>query len=179
MDEEIKQLVEIRKIIEKKIEELKTELELFQLILKLIDRTLSEKSFKSAADLIKTKVSVEEKPLREYFIRDKKGRELGRITIYKDKVELLPYVPFKSTDIPFSTFFIKRILGGMQKEDEEALDRGDLTVDEVLRYEIEKDEEGLVKKVIVYNYRTDSRLREIRNTFKWTLEKLAKEKSYT
>jgi len=179
VDEEIKQLVEIRKIVEKRIEELKTELELLQLFLKLIDKTLSEKSFKSAADLVRTKVSIAEKPLKEYFIRDKKGRELGKIAVYKNKIELQPYISFKSTDIPFSTFFIKRILGGMQREDEEALDRGELSVDEVLKYEVSEDENGFVKKVIVYNYRTDSRLREIRNTFKWTLEKLAREKTYS
>ncbi|HDI75422.1 MAG: hypothetical protein DRJ52_00655 [Thermoprotei archaeon] len=175
MSDEIKQLVKARKAIEKKIEELKAELETFQLLLRLIDQALSEKSFKTAAELVRTEVSVEENPLKELYIK-REGRDLGKIVVYKDRVELQPFISFKPTDSPFNSFFIRRILRGMQREDERALDKGKLSIDDIMRYEIEESEDGFVRKIIVYNYRTESRLREIRNTFRWTLEKLARER---
>jgi hypothetical protein len=72
---------------------------------------------------------------------------------------------------PFQSFFINRILEGMKNKDKERVERGELASDEVIDYNVD-DEDGVIRKIVVNNYRDKERLDEIINTAAWALARM-------
>jgi hypothetical protein len=72
---------------------------------------------------------------------------------------------------PFQSFFINRILEGMKNKDKERVERGELASDEAIDYNVD-DEDGVIRKIVVNNYRDKERLDEIINTATWALARM-------
>lgn len=171
-EEKVRELAELKKLAELKIKELEAEIKLLKACLEIIDKQLSMLSFKPAIE-VESK-AIEEPYEREYTLTSRRDqRPLGKVYVWKDKLKIVPErgVHIKVERPPFSTFFIRRVLEEFRRKDLEAVERGELTPDEVLHYDI-KEEQGLLKELTVYNYRNEIRLREIRNSVRWTFEKM-------
>jgi len=76
-----------------------------------------------------------------------------------------------SSTPPFRQFFINRVLEPMKSRDQEASSRGEIPPERVFAYEVEETDRG-IEQITIRNYGDERRLREIRTTLRWTLEKM-------
>jgi hypothetical protein len=95
--------------------------------------------------------------------------------VYTDDYEIR-IVPAEGLDYtvstpPFQSFLLTRILDPMRARDAEAAQRGEITSDKILSYEVVRDGD-VIREVRVRNYGDERRLREIRTASRWTLEKM-------
>jgi len=179
-EEKIKKMVEFRTLLEKRIQEVETELEGLQVLLEFINTALLEKGFRRA-EIVKPAPPVPPPmevapPVIEYerviplktvtgdLLADLYvGEESMRVVLAKDK-------EFNVNTPPFMAFLVERVLAKMQEKDREAVSRGEITPDKILSYHITR-EGDIVREITIRNI-TPDRSRELKSTLRWTLEKM-------
>ena len=179
--EKIKKIAKLREILEKRVEEMETELDGLKTLLNLIDTTLVQQSFKRA-ELPKNIQSLTKiEPSKESPIKQgKKGIPLKTVTgdllaqIYSEKEVVNINLPEdKKFDInipPFTSFFLERVLAKMLEKDKEDVEKGKLDPDKIISYTIKQDG-NILKEITIKNLRAE-RSRELKSSIRWTLEKM-------
>ena len=83
-------------------------------------------------------------------------------------------LPGLAEDVPpFRSFFIDRILGGMQKGDAERVRGGSLQEHESISYEIDADPgTGRLRRILIKNYGDERRASEILSTAGWSFSRM-------
>jgi hypothetical protein len=94
--------------------------------------------------------------------------------IYVDK-EALHVMPdeskkFSVSTPPFQAFLVERVLAKMQDKDSELVRAGQLTQDKMFAYNI-VSEGDLIREIILKNV-DEERLKELKSSIRWTLEKM-------
>jgi len=183
--EQIKKVAKLRANIEKKIAELEAELDEQRTLLTLIDSTLVKQSFKRAEiqkpSPAKRAQQAAPKPYKPAPVTpQRKGTPLKTITgdvlaeLFSENDGLHIVFPAdKNFDIntpPFTSFFVERVLAKMHEKDKEDITAGKLDPDKVLSFDI-KQEGNIMKEILIKNIRS-TRVREIKSSMRWTLEKM-------
>lgn len=185
-------LARFRDSLEKKIERLDSEIKDLKATLEALNLILLEKGFKNAA--LKEKESANKRELqRREEVVDKKTRLTFRPTIENENVvplktnndeplaiiyttensiHVLPDESknFKVDTPPFNSFLVERVLVKMQEKDAELVRMGQLTPDKIFDYAIIREGE-LIREIVLQNV-DDVRLRELKSSIRWTLEKM-------
>lgn len=177
-DEEskVRRLIELKEWVEKKLGELKAEVEGLQALSSILAELIAEKSFQPASTTVaaerepseKVEPKVEGIPIRysDGTLLATVHSEDGRIrVIFSEDVELREDIP------PFRAFLVRKVLEPMTSRDLEAVSRGVIPPDEAFNYEI-KVEDGVLKELILHNVRDSSRVRDFRSALRWTLERM-------
>ena len=99
---------------------------------------------------------------------------LAHVEISRSTVEISPAegINLNVNTPPFKSFFLNRILEGMKTKDTEKVNNGQIKESELLNYQIEEDNNGLIKRIIINNYRDNVRLNEIFNTSAWVFTRM-------
>jgi hypothetical protein len=71
---------------------------------------------------------------------------------------------------PFTQFLVERVLAKMQDRDNELARTGQLTQEEILSYSIARDGD-VIREISIRNVDAE-RLRELKSSIRWTLEKM-------
>jgi hypothetical protein len=184
--EKLKALVNFKKKLEKRIEELDAEMKEATATLEAVNSVLLEKGFKRG-DMKEVKAPEEEAPPEvEVAVKEGKPAEPESVIplktmddeplaiIYVDK-EALHVLPDESKNFsvdtpPFNPFLVERVLAKMQKKDTELVRTGQLTPDKMFAYNIVR-EGDLIREIVIRNVDED-RLRELKSSIRWTLEKM-------
>jgi len=178
-EEKIKKIAELRARLEKRVEEMETELEGLRVLLGVIDDTLLEKGFKRAeiAKPVPTpQEAVPPPPAIEYEgsipLKTIAGDLLANLYTGEDslRVVLAEDKRFDINTPPFTSFLVERVLAKMQERDREAASTGDITPDKILSYNIVRDGD-LIREITIRNIRPE-RSRELKSSIRWTLEKM-------
>jgi len=194
-DKRIKKMAEYRALMEKRVQEVETELEGLRTLLELINATLIEKGFKRAEVAKPTPtpspITPEEElappptpseaeavtpPVLEYEravpIKTATGDLLANLYISEDSmhVVLAEDKRFNVNTPPFMGFLIDRVLAKMQEKDREAASTGEIAPDKILSYSVLRDGDFL-RELTIRNVTSD-RLQELKSTVRWTLEKM-------
>ena len=105
---------------------------------------------------------------------------LATVKVSTSSVEIIPEksLSFDINTPPFKTFFIKRILDGMVNLDKEQLRKKQIGDSEILTYQID-EADGIIKKIIINNYREKERLTDIFNTSAWVFTRMLEKSSGT
>jgi len=106
--------------------------------------------------------------------RVKDGLLLASAKLSSTGVEIIPAdgTNFNVNTVPFKSFFLNRILEGMKRRDEEKVHNKEIEESELLNYRIEEANDGLIKRIVINNYREKERLKEIFNTSTWVLTRM-------
>lgn len=173
-EDEVKQLAELREWLVKQIADKEDEVERLKMILVLIDSSLKQMSFKPAVMLSQQQQAGKEDEHAE--VRQLKSKDnvlLANAHTEPNSVTIIPVsdMHLNVNTPPFQSFFINRILEGMKSKDKERIERGELESDQIIDYKIE-DDNGLIQKIIVNNYREKERLNEIINTASWVFARM-------
>jgi light-regulated signal transduction histidine kinase (bacteriophytochrome) len=78
---------------------------------------------------------------------------------------------------PFRSFFLGRILDGMKAKDEEKARNMQIRATESLAYVVEENENNVISKIRINNYRERERLNEIFNTCTWVFSRMIEKSS--
>lgn len=177
MEEHVRKLAEIRSYIQRRIRELEEERRKLELVLELVDAALSRESFTRASELPREAVAEVRperelgRPISELTISARGGRELARFQVYEKGVIVRPLIDLPFSTPPFKNFFVAKILEGYKRKDEELVEAGKLSEDQVFDYEL-VEEGGFVREIRMYNYRERRRLDELRSALRWTLNRV-------
>jgi hypothetical protein len=189
--EKLKALVNFKKKLEKRIEELNSELEESQGLLEVVNSVLLEKGFKRG-DMKEVKAPKEEEAPEVHVTVEEEAPATSRSAepesviplktmddealaiIYVDK-EALHVLPderkkFSVSTPPFQPFLVERVLAKMQAKDSELVRTGQLTPDKMFAYNI-VSEGDLIREIVLRNV-DEERLKELKSSIRWTLEKM-------
>jgi hypothetical protein len=184
--EKLKALVDFKKKLEKQIEELDAEMKETSATLEAVNSVLLEKGFKRG-DIKEVKEPKEEAPPAvDVAVKAEKPAEPESVIplktmddeplaiIYVDK-EALHILPDESKNFsvntpPFQAFLVERVLAKMQEKDSELVRMGQLAADKIFAYNI-VSEGDLIREIVIRNVDED-RLRELKSSLRWTLEKM-------
>ena len=188
----MKALVTFKKKLEKRIEELGSELKEFQDTLDTVNSILLEKGFrrgdmkevaptpKEVTPPAETAVAKEEKPALQHVaepesvipLKTLNDEPLAIIYVDKQSLHVLPDESknFSVNTPPFSHFLVERVLAKMQEKDNELVRMGQLTPEKMFAYNIVR-EGDLIREIMIRNV-DEERLRELKSSIRWTLEKM-------
>jgi len=179
--EKIKKIAKLRALLEKRVEDVETELDGLKTLLSLIDKTLLKESFKRAeiTNPIQT-TPKQEKPQPSPIKPQKSGIPLKTVTgdllaqIYTKKdIVQITLAEDKNFDIntpPFTSFFVERVLAKMQEKDRENASMGKLDPEKTVSFDI-KQNGNILREITIRNLRSE-RIRELKSSIRWTLEKM-------
>jgi len=171
---DVKKLLELRDRLEGRIKELQDELNLLNEIKGVLDDVIKSQSIVPATELV-AKPQDLGRLVETREIRSRVGNELlGTVEIYEGGVSIKPVKPFNKDNSAFRRFFRDKILEGFKQEDDKLVKDGQLRKEEAFSYEIRLDGDNVVG-IVIRNYRSDERLREIIRAIRWTLERVLKE----
>lgn len=175
-EEDTKRLADLRQSLQERIGAVENELDDLKTLLALLDKRLAQVSFKKAhiPEPSEEPPRVEFEYERVVPLKTTSGTLLAEIQIGKEALRVIPANEVKlSRDIPpFESFMVKRIFENMIKRDEEDEKKEKLSPDMRFSYEVRESEDGMIEEILIKNYRTDRRLRELRTSLRWTLEKM-------
>jgi hypothetical protein len=189
--EKIKRLVTFKKKLEKKVEDLKTELKDLQATLETVNSILLEKGFQRAE--IKeapapTEISPPEQEVKAELgtgslqptaetesvipLETVTGELLANLYTTQDsmRIVLAENKDFNINTPPFTNFLVERVLTKMQEKNGELAKTGQVTPDKILSYSITRDGD-IIREIIIKHVDSD-RLRELKSSIRWTLEKM-------
>lgn len=190
--EQVRKIAKLRANIEQKIKSLEEELEAQRTLLSLIDSALVQQSFKraeiqkpaqastlqyispkSSTKQSEAPISVEVKPQRKgILLKTITGDVLAELLLEQDVLRIL-FPEDKDFDInvpPFTSFFVERVLAKMLEKDKEDVNAGKLDPDKTISYDVIQDG-NMLKEIAIKNLRPE-RLRELKSSLRWTLEKM-------
>lgn len=177
--EKIKKLADFRQRLEKRIEETSAELEELLGLLELTDAVLLDKGFKRAEVTMPaepTAKSVAPPSVVEYEsvvpLKTVTGDLLANLYTGKGSLRVLlaDNKRFNVNTPPFMQFLVERVFIRMQDKDRQSAASGELEPDKMFSFKIVQ-EGDILKEIQVENISED-RLRELKSSIRWTLEKM-------
>jgi hypothetical protein len=190
--DKLKILVDFKKKLGDRIIELESELQEKKITLEALNSILIEKGFKrgdmssisSSKKIEKPKkiIVTTTKPKSSVFpsketesvipLKTKTGESLAIIYANRQVLHVLPDETknFNTNTPPFESFLVERVLMKMRQKDEAFVKAGDLIPEKMFSYEIITEGE-LLREIVVINADND-RLKELRSSIRWTLEKM-------
>ncbi|MHA1712388.1 MAG: hypothetical protein ACTSUS_10120 [Candidatus Freyarchaeota archaeon] len=181
-EEKVKKLVELRTLIEKRVQDMETELEGLRTLLEFINSLLLEKGFKRAEITRPPPAppplpkAVAPPPLMEYKqvvpLKAVTGELLATLYMGEDSIRVVPAEgkEFNVNTPPFTSFLVGKVLSKMQDKDREAVRTGEIPPDKILSYSIRQDGD-IIREIMIRNVAPE-RMRELKSTIRWTLEKM-------
>jgi len=158
-------LEDLKNYLERRISQLKEELEFLEYILSLVESGVITRGLESS-------LREGPKPGEEVIpIRTSDGVHLADMYIGDNNVRVVPKVQLNINIPPFKKFLIDKVLDKMKAKDIELVHKGVLAPDLMLEYTIET-EGDILKEIHVRNVRDDKRRTELKSTIKWTFEKM-------
>jgi hypothetical protein len=189
--EKLKALVNFKKKLEKQLEELDAEMKDLTATLDAVNSILLEKGFKRG-DIKEVKASAAEEPPTVHVkvkyepaaeprslepesvipLKTMSDEPLAIIYVDKEALHVLPdeSKKFSVSTPPFQAFLVERVLAKMQDKDNEMVRTGQLTPDEMFAYNI-INEGDLIREIVLRNV-DEERLKELKSSIRWTLEKM-------
>lgn len=175
--EKMKKLAKFKTLLEKKIVDGEADLESLKILLEFVNKTLLEKGFKRA-EIAKPKPAetLALPPVMEYEtavpLKTVTGDLLANLYVSQDSMRLTiaEDKTFNVKTPPFQQFLIERVLNKMREKDSEAAGKGEMDHDKIFSYELILDGDT-IREIVIRNL-TSERLRELKSSIHWTLEKM-------
>jgi uncharacterized coiled-coil protein SlyX len=187
--EKIKRLVSFKQKLEKRVGTLESELKDIQATIDALNFILLEKGFKRAemtkppAEMVtplpKEEVTVESSPplpQAEYEnvtpLKTVTGELLATLHVGGDSLRVIPAEDkdFNVNTPPFTPFLVERVFAKMQEKDNELARTEQMASEKIFCYNIVRD--GDVIREITIRHVDQDRLRELKSSIRWTLEKM-------
>ncbi|MFH1328318.1 MAG: hypothetical protein ABIH76_05705 [Candidatus Bathyarchaeota archaeon] len=186
-DGEFERLRLAKNRVQSEISELEQELDHLRHLLTVIENQMTQKGFREAKapqEPTPAPQAVVEKapstpslipPSFEQIISLKAmdGFHLASLYLGKNELKVVPVeeIAFKVTTPPFQQFLITKVLNGMVEKDREEAVAGFIDLEEILSYRIRQDGD-ILKEIIIRNLGDEQRTVTVRNSIRWTLEKM-------
>jgi hypothetical protein len=170
-DEETQRLADLKKYLTEKKTELEEELEKLEGLMRVVDDLLASKSFKTGVEVMKR---AEAEPVVQKLDLAYRNTKVGEMEVYQTyaRVTPLPELKLSTAVSPFEAFLVRKVLEPMRERDVERAAKNELRPDQMFTYDV-LEENGLLKAIILRNFRDKVRLKELANSIAWTFFRMA------
>ncbi len=191
--EKLKLLIGFKKRLEKKISDLELELQEMKITAEILNSILIEKGFKRGdmkaiipsphkPEALKKIDKFDINPKSPVFhskdpenvipLKTKNGESLAIIYVNNEVLHVLldETKKFDENVPPFSSFLVKRVFMKMKQKDEELVKTGVISSEKMFTYDIATEGE-LIREIVIKNV-DKNRLKDLRSSIEWTLEKM-------
>ncbi|MCX8150209.1 MAG: hypothetical protein N3D85_01710 [Candidatus Bathyarchaeota archaeon] len=184
--ERTKALLALKQRLEKRLGELEEETAEIKMSLEAVNTILLEKGFKRGTlreveTQHKTDPAIKDlssegykggEPENVIPLKTVNDESLAIIYVENDAVHVLPDESkrFSVNTPPFSNFLVERVLAKMQEKDSELVRLKQLPPEKMFAYNIIR-EDDLIREIVIKNV-DEERLRELKSSIRWTLEKM-------
>ncbi|MGI0082813.1 MAG: hypothetical protein ACREAF_05825 [Nitrosopumilaceae archaeon] len=175
-EEQIRNILELKEWISEEIEKRQGEVEKLKNNLAILDSILKQSSFSKASYLRTSQDKNSALQHREDSVIPIKNSDntiIANAHVTSDEVVIVP-----SKDImldvemhPFKSFFLGRIIGGMESKDNLDVQNGKIEPNSVINCIINKDG-NTIREILIKNYRERERVNEIINTASWSFSRM-------
>ena len=169
-----------KKRIEDRILDLEEELADLQEVLRIVNEYLNSKprDEDELGSEIPAKTVRPEGSIPEVFeqiipLKASDGTMLASYYLGKTELKVVPVesLTFRVNVPPFQQFLINKVLANMTVKDREDAVAGIISPEEMLTYRVHQDGDVL-KELVIRNFRDSKRAETLRNSVRWTLEKM-------
>jgi len=172
----ITRLMDLRMYLDQRINDLNIQLEKVKSLYQLLDEVILARSFYRASAITQHSPRQPELPpekLDTVPIKTSAGLLLAHLHIQDDEVRIVPAkeLALSVKTPPFQSFLIDRILGPMRDGSRDEVHKGNIAPTEAFSYDIITDGDAL-ESIVIHNYISRKRLREIVSSTRWTFEKM-------
>lgn len=184
--ERTKALLALKQRLEKRLNELEEETAEIKVSLEAVNMILLEKGFKRGnlkdAETQPKPDTAPKEPDSEGYkggepenvipLKTVNDESLAIIYVENDAVHVLPDESkrFSVNTPPFSNFLVERVLAKMQEKDSELVRLKQLAPEKMFAYNIVR-ENDLIREIVIKNV-DEERLKELKSSIRWTLEKM-------
>jgi len=177
-EDQIREILELKEWLTDEIEKRRSEIEKLRNNLTILDSVLKQSSFSKASSL---KASQEKAhstiPDRESAVipikRTGNNAVIANAHVTAKEVMIVPSddVELDVETQPFKSFFLGRIIAGMENKDNADVQNGKIDPDSVINCTINKDG-NTIREILIKNYRERERVNEIINTAAWSFSRM-------
>jgi hypothetical protein len=183
-EENMRDILELREWISEEIEKREKEIEKFQQNLRILDSLVKQSSFSKASSLISssskqsvqsTQQSVQSNQQMSSVIpiKTSDNKILANTHVTSDELVIIP-LEDTILDVethPFKSFFLGRIIGGMESQDKLDIQSGKIPQNLAISCLVNK-EGTRIREILIKNYRQKERVTEIINTVTWAFSRM-------
>lgn len=175
-EEQIRDILELKEWISEEIEKHQKDIERLEKNLVILDSVIKQSSFSKASSFISKSeqkgATLSDKttiPIK----RSTDNKIIANAHVTPDEVVIIPSdgVTLDTETHPFKSFFLGRIIGGMENKDNLEVQNGKISVDAVINCIINKDG-SKIREILIKNYRERERVNEIINTASWSFSRM-------
>jgi hypothetical protein len=175
-EEQIKDVLELKEWISEEIEKHQKDIEKLEKNLVILDSVIKQSSFSKASSFI-SKNTQNATPLSNKTLipikRSTDNKIIANAYVTPDEVVIIPSedIILDTETHPFKSFFLGRIIGGMENKDNLEVRNGKISEDAVINCMINKDG-SKIREILIKNYRERERVNEIINTASWSFSRM-------
>lgn len=174
-EENLRNILELREWISEEIEKREKEIDKFRQNLLILDSLVKQSSFSKASSLVSNKQNLQPSQQTSSVIPIKTpdNKILANAHVTSDELVIIP-----SEDVmldiemhPFKSFFLGRIIGGMENQDKVDVQNGKIPQNTTISCLVNKDG-NRIREILIKNYRQKERVNEIINTVTWSFSRM-------
>jgi len=177
-EDQIRDILELKEWLTDEIEKRRSEIEKLRNNLAILDSVLKESSFSKASSL-----KASQKKAHSMTAGGESAvipiKRTGNNTIIANAhvtAKEVMIVPSDDVELdietqPFKSFFLGRIIAGMESKDNADVQNGKIEQDSVINCTINKDG-NTIREILIKNYRERERVNEIINTAAWSFSRM-------
>ncbi|MGQ0795137.1 MAG: hypothetical protein ACT4N5_03000 [Nitrosopumilaceae archaeon] len=176
-EDQIREILELKEWLSDEVEKRRNEIEKLENNLAILDSVLKQSSFSKASSLRHTQEKVQSiaSEMESSVIPIKTGNNtvIANARVSAKEVVIIPSDDVK-LDVetqPFKSFFLGRIIAGMESKDNLDVQNGKIDPDSVINCIINKDG-TTIREILIKNYRERERVNEIVNTAAWSFSRM-------
>ena len=173
--DEIRDILELREWISEEIEKKERELEKLKQNRRILDSLVKQSSFSKASTLMSS--SGKNQPVQQTTsiipMKTQENQIIANAHVTSDELVIIPSEEI-TLDIdtqPFKSFFLGRIIGGMETQDKTDVQSGKISQNASINCIVNKDG-NKIREILIKNYRQKERVNEIVNTATWSFSRM-------
>jgi hypothetical protein len=175
-EENMRDILELREWISEEIERREKEIDRFQQNLRILDSLVKQSSFSKASSLVssnKQSMQSSQQTSSVIPIKTPEGKILANAHVTPDELVIIPLenIILDIETHPFKSFFLGRIVGGMESQDRSDVQNGKIPQNTAISCLVNKDG-NRIREILIKNYRQKERVTEIINTVTWSFSRM-------
>ena len=182
-EENMRDILELREWISEEIEKREREIEKFQQNLRIIDSLVKQSSFSKASSLVSSNkqsmqsgqqsIQSSQQTSSVISIKTPDNKILANAYVTPDELVIIPLedIILDVETHPFKSFFLGRIIGGMESQDRLDVQNDKIPQNSAISCLVNKDDTR-IREILIKNYRQKERVTEIINTVTWSFSRM-------
>jgi len=173
-EDEIRDVLELREWLLEEVEKREKDIEKLKQNLRILDSLVKQSSFSKASTLMS---SGKNQPVQQTAniipMKTQENQIIANAHVTPDELVIIPSeeITLDVDTQPFKSFFLGRIIGGMETQDNTEVQNGKISQNSTINCIVNKDG-NKIREILIKNYRQKERVNEIINTATWSFSRM-------